>query len=317
MSLNSALRLLLEEYPKATQQEFKGNAVANFIRDEIPAYVKTITNNNQRYIIQGSPGKGNWAAVPWIAVLDRFITETVQDSYYVVREDFSGIYLSLNQGVTTVQKQYGSGAKEALNIRAKDYLARFGTVENKYIKGPINLACNKGSKLGPLYEVGSIISIYYPANEIPDDRILSEDLTEILEKYFLLTGKESQLFTENEIEDDEEGLEFENLKKVRIHKRIERNKKLAEKVKKLKGCTCEACGFNFEEKYGELGRGFIEAHHLLPLHTLKGDKIALDPIKDFSVLCANCHRMVHRSESVSDINEFRAKHVVIEKPINH
>lgn len=70
MSLNSALRLLLEEYPEATEQEIKGNAVANFIRDDIPEFVKTITNNNQRYVIQGSPGKGNWAAVPWVAVLD-------------------------------------------------------------------------------------------------------------------------------------------------------------------------------------------------------------------------------------------------------
>lgn len=313
MSLNTALNLLVEEYPKAMKDEFKSNPVANFIRTEIPEYIKEITNDNQRYIIQGSPGKGNWANIPWIAIFDRFITDTVQDGYYVVylvKEDFSGIYLSLNQGVTTVQKQYGSDAKKALLIKAEDYLARFGKIEGKYITGTIDLSCTIDSRLGLLYEAGSILSIYYEANQIPNDEILAKDLKELLEKYLLLSSKESALLTENEIEDDEENLEYENLQKIRTHKRIERNKKLAAKVKKLKGYTCEACGFNFETKYGVLGKDFIEAHHLIPLHTLQIDKIALDPVRDFSVLCANCHRMIHKSEFVSEISVFRAKYIV-------
>ena len=36
MSLNAALSLFLEEYPLATQSEFSGNAVAEFIRKEVP-----------------------------------------------------------------------------------------------------------------------------------------------------------------------------------------------------------------------------------------------------------------------------------------
>lgn len=313
MSLNAAFKLLIEEYSKATLLPFKGNEVAEFIRKEIPEYVSEITGNNDRYLVEGSPGKGNWAYVPWVAVLDRFITETVQDGYYVVyliKENFSGIYLSLNQGVTTVQNQYGSGAKDALRVRASDYLARLGNSSNKYIKGPIDLAITPKSKLGPLYEVGAICSLFYSAENIPNDEILKKDLLNILDLYFILTSKENQLFNLNELEDDEAGLEYENLKKVRTHKRIERNRKLAEKVKKLKGYTCEACGFNFEKEYGEIGKGFIEAHHLTPIHKLEGEKVALDPLKDFSVLCANCHRMIHRSELVSEVNEFRAKYIV-------
>jgi len=313
MSLNAALKLLIEEYPKAMLLPFKGNEVAKFIREKIPEYVLEITGKNDRYLVEGSPGKGNWAYVPWIAVLDRFITETVQDGYYVVylvKEDFSGICLSLNQGVTTVQNQYGSGAKDALRVRASDYLARLGGSVNEYIKGPIDLAITPKSKLGPLYQVGSICSLFYSAENIPNDEVLKEDLINILGVYFILTSRENQLFNSNELEDDEAGLEYENLKKVRTHKRIERNKKLSEKVKKLKGCICEACGFNFEKEYGELGKGFIEAHHLTPIHKLVGEKVALDPIKDFSVLCANCHRMIHRSEFVSEVNEFRARYIV-------
>lgn len=312
MSLNTALKILIEEYPKAIEQPFKENEVANFIRNDIPEYIKEIIGSNDRFKIQGSPGQGNWAGVPWVAVLDRFITETVQDGYYVVylvKEDFSGIYLSLNQGVTTVQKQYGSAAKEALEIRAKDYAARIGQIPQGMTSGSIDLACAGKSKLGPLYEVGSILSFFYSAENLPDDNQLARDLEKVLSLYYLLSTKEAQLYTDNELEDDESGLEFENLKKIRVHKRIERNTKLSKKVKKLKGCTCEACCFNFAEMYGEIGDGFIEAHHLKPLHTLTGEKIALDPVKDFAVLCSNCHKMIHRSEFVSDVVEFRGKYV--------
>jgi len=59
MSLNAALTLFLEEYPKAIAQPFAGNTVAEFIRQDVPDVIKAITGNNDRYIVQGSPGQGN------------------------------------------------------------------------------------------------------------------------------------------------------------------------------------------------------------------------------------------------------------------
>lgn len=199
MSINAALKILLEEYPGAKAQDFKGNAVADFIRNEIPTQVADSLSLGARYIIEGSPGKGNWASVPWIAILDKFITETVQDGYYVVyliKEDFSGLYLSLNQGVTTVRKQYGATAKDALEIRAKDYLARLGEVEDKYIKGHINLACSPISHLAKLYECGSILSVYYDKKTLPEDNVLSSDLSNIIRIYFLFSPK-NQTYSTN------------------------------------------------------------------------------------------------------------------------
>jgi predicted HNH restriction endonuclease len=55
--------------------------------------------------------------------------------------------------------------------------------------------------------------------------------------------------------------------------------------------ACEACGFDFNDTYGEHGRWFIEVYHLLPLHAFTpGTRTRL---QDLAVLCANCHRMVH------------------------
>lgn len=84
---------------------------------------------------------------------------------------------------------------------------------------------------------------------------------------------------------------------MRLHKRYERDPKLVREKRKAAAATedlaCEVCGFDFEAAYGDLGRGYIEVHHTRPVHTLlAGTKTKLD---DLALLCANCHRMAHRT----------------------
>ncbi|MFF8450276.1 HNH endonuclease [Streptomyces leeuwenhoekii] len=55
---------------------------------------------------------------------------------------------------------------------------------------------------------------------------------------------------------------------------------------------CEVCDFDFTLTYGELGEGYIEVHHVTPLHVSGTRETKLD---DLACLCANCHRMCHRS----------------------
>jgi 5-methylcytosine-specific restriction protein A len=307
MSINAALTLFLEEYPTACSASFANHPVADFIRLEMPRIIRAAIGDNERYIIKGSPGQGNWARVPWVAIFDRFVTESAQDGYYLVylvREDFSGVYLSLNQGVTTVERQYGAEAKEALAIRARDFLARIGDVAG-VIEGPIDLRAGQRSRYGPLYEQGAICSIFYERDSIPADQSLLSDLRLFLDYYFKLVVSETSLVDHSNTEEDEVAVSWEDLRKLRIHKRLERNRSLASKVKRLLGFTCQACGMNFEEKYGSIGKGYIEAHHLTPIADLHGKRVALDPKKDFAVLCSNCHRMIHKSQFVSDIEMFR------------
>lgn len=159
----------------------------------------------------------------------------------------------------------------------------------------------------PPYEAGNIIAKYYPANNLPDEQQLQSDILEILKIYELLSYNEGLPRTQAERENDEEKYKgFEDLKKFRLHKRIERNIQLSKKVKKLQGYTCKACSLNFEEKYGSLGKEFIEAHHLIPISTINGDKIQLDIRTDFTVLCSNCHSMIHRLEDPSNLEQLKS-----------
>ena len=68
--------------------------------------------------------------------------------------------------------------------------------------------------------------------------------------------------------------------------------------------ACEACGFDFERSYGERGIGFAECHHTVPLSKLS-DKTRVST-DDLAIVCANCHRMIHRFEPWITVSQVRS-----------
>lgn len=96
---------------------------------------------------------------------------------------------------------------------------------------------------------------------------------------------------------------------TRVHVTRERNRKIVEKKKvaelALTGrLQCQVCTFDFEERYGERGRGFIEVHHIKPVHTLVEGEITR--LGDLALVCANCHRMIHSARPWLEIPELKA-----------
>lgn len=67
--------------------------------------------------------------------------------------------------------------------------------------------------------------------------------------------------------------------------------------------ACEACGFDYAVQYGELGSGYIECHHRLPLG--QGDERETS-IEDLALLCASCHQMIHRSKLALSVDDLKA-----------
>jgi 5-methylcytosine-specific restriction enzyme A len=95
--------------------------------------------------------------------------------------------------------------------------------------------------------------------------------------------------------DDEEETAPEGRLLIRLHVTRERSRRLRQrKIEAVRGrgqpVVCEACGFDFERTYGDRGRGYIECHHVLPLYATGNRTTRL---QDLSLLCANCHRMIH------------------------
>jgi len=106
---------------------------------------------------------------------------------------------------------------------------------------------------------------------------------------------------ENEIvPEDEESAFPEGKKKYAMHRSLERDVSIAKKakakcLKETGNLVCNVCKANFYELYGDLGYGFIEAHHKIPVSRLSENKNKIKTrILDFALVCSNCHRMLHR-----------------------
>lgn len=72
------------------------------------------------------------------------------------------------------------------------------------------------------------------------------------------------------------------------------------------GLSCAICGFNFLDKYGDIGKDFIHVHHIRQISTI-GKKYTIDPIKDLRPVCPNCHSMIHRTKTPMSIEELKRR----------
>ena len=84
----------------------------------------------------------------------------------------------------------------------------------------------------------------------------------------------------------------------------ERNAEDRLKVLERDCYTCQVCGMRFDERYGEIGKDFIEVHHLYPVCNM-GENYQFDPMdreKGLVCLCSNCHSMIHRGGHWEEID---------------
>lgn len=77
-----------------------------------------------------------------------------------------------------------------------------------------------------------------------------------------------------------------------LSNRYERNRLNRELCLQANGYTCRICGFNFERKYGMIGKRFIHVHHIDQL-SISGGAHVIDPVHDLIPVCPNCHAMLH------------------------
>ena len=300
------LQRVFSEYGAARDEELAGHSFAAWIRNELPKAFEADTFEYPNLKWVASAGQGRWADAPWLAAFDPLATETAREGYYPVylfNRSLDAVYLSLNQGMANLREELGVQAKATLAHRASMLRAHVSPdYESRFNISPINLqASSSGSRLA-FYEPGHAFGIRYSADAIPGEEDLIQDIGEMLRLYTLATfrgGTQELDTTGHAVADlgDEflEGSTIEEKRRKRLHYRVERNPNLAKKAKQFHGYRCQVCGFEYEREYGRLGREYIEAHHLTPLASLPPDEpVRLSPKDDFAVVCANCHRMIHR-----------------------
>ncbi|PYD71039.1 HNH endonuclease [Novacetimonas hansenii] len=96
----------------------------------------------------------------------------------------------------------------------------------------------------------------------------------------------------------------EGAKKTVVVNHYERNTAARQACLQHYGLNCSVCSFNFEEKYGEHGQGFIHVHHIHPISE-QSEEYNVDPVRDLRPVCPNCHSMLHRGKDILSIEELR------------
>lgn len=302
----------MESYPTDPSWRdgtFAGAPAAAIVGKAVPDAIRA-TAIAEGYVVQGSAGKGDWTHTPWVAVLDPAETSTVEEGIYVVYLLSKGcerLYLTLNQGCTTLKDESGISAARA-ELSRRSAVMRGRLKPERLEAASIDLNTNVWR--ADLYEHGVVLSTAYDHANLPSDEDLKRDLEEALRLYRSALDQggwaaDDQIAAEAAGELGE--VTLTQAKLYRRHRQIERNPSHSRLVKQIQGTVCKGCGKDPAQTYGPIAAGMVDAHHLRPLSTLAaGERVTFNPRTDFAVLCPTCHRVIHRLEDAGDVEALRA-----------
>ena len=312
----------------------KGNKFASWVRSDIPEILKKKYNKELNgFEVHASPGITNWANSPWIVILDsKTCTQSngrvsVQAGFYVgyhFARNEKKIMFFLGQAEHNIKKNYPSDKVDLMLESRAMILKRKVPEYKKYFLDVSKSSAKKESKMKDRWINSSAFGAIYKTKDLPSEKYLIKDLINMIRLYKLAIERggvfESQ--TMNITLDQDHATSSEKAMQKHIHKEneivIQTDPKFINKLKKDSDYTCQACGLKYEKVYGNYSKknDFIEAHHIEPKFKVKRkaeiNKKMLRSAKDFAMLCANCHRMIHRmmrkeKDRVISLDEFKER----------
>jgi hypothetical protein len=188
--IKTAFDNIFLNYSRATRKAFGRDDALWKVFEELSTRLQDHLSNYLTLKIKWSVGRGSWAHVPWIACLDNRETDSSQDGVYPVylfREDLSGVYLALNQGIASLKEKYGTPeSRRILRKRAEQLRLDLPALERLKQAGfsldnKIDLHSSPPVKKN--YEASIIAYKFYPRGEISDDAELLADLDQVLRVY--------------------------------------------------------------------------------------------------------------------------------------
>ena len=317
---------ILNEYLSEKNNVFKDNNIANFLRKDIVQKIAIEAKINlEKYKIQGSPGQGKWADVPWVCIFDKGITVSAQKGYFLVylfKEDMSGFYLSLNQGWTQYKEKDGK-KQGIINIRKIRNKLR-EEIRSDFTEYNLNEISLGSGDLAQGYESGHILGKYYDAAKLPSDIELIDDLREMLGIYKELKGllnnqtfeemcfkylndEELYLDEEDYIQAIEETNYADDIPEAPQDKRPPmlsskgkrtwpRNPKIAKKALEKANYLCEIDGKHITFISNASKKNYMEPHHIIPMNEQDNFEKSLDVVGNLISCCPTCHRKIHYAE---------------------
>jgi hypothetical protein len=188
--VKTAFDNILGNYLRARLKPFGRQNALWRVFAELSDHFQTHLNDRPTLKVKWGVGKGNWVRVPWIAFLDSRETDSTKHGVYPVflfREDLSGVYLVLNQGLTRLKEKHGTPeARRILRERRAQLLRDIPAIPllkdaGFSLDNKIDLHTTGG--LEKDYEASVIAYKLYRRREIPNDAVLLNDLDKLLVAY--------------------------------------------------------------------------------------------------------------------------------------
>ncbi|MCT4617870.1 MAG: DUF3578 domain-containing protein [Marinisporobacter sp.] len=203
--LKTYFEKIMNGYLNARQYEsFGRHELGELFRKIIPEYLKDLSFiQKDQYQITGSIGQGNWAKVPWLALMNKKSTTSTQRGIYIVylfSEEMNKLYLTLMQGVTDIKNEHGKVKAKKLLIENAQSIRKEVDIQETEIINDIYVS---NGNLGEMYQAGTIAAIEYDKGNIPDDTILIKDLEKMIlyyERYLNKTEEKTEIDV-NEVEE--------------------------------------------------------------------------------------------------------------------
>lgn len=111
----------------------------------------------------------------------------------------------------------------------------------------------------------------------------------------------AKLLTASEVDTDDEQDEevfSEGRLLTRLHAKRERSKDIRAKAiksaRKSGPLSCKACEKSELTHLGRVAESMFEVHHIRPLSSLVENQTQTTRLSDVAILCADCHRLIHR-----------------------
>ena len=185
--LREFVERFIREYPIEKKKSLVNNPFANFITNEVPKNIFEIDIiEGEEYRVQGSVGKGAWAAVPWVAIYDKNITTSAQNGEYIVyllSVDNKILYVTFNQGCTELKNKCGK-IETIKKLKEKSSFIQEKIESRGFSKENINLLCEgEKNEKAEMYEAGCIFSKAYNIENLPEEFELREDLKNMIDIY--------------------------------------------------------------------------------------------------------------------------------------
>jgi len=98
------------------------------------------------------------------------------------------------------------------------------------------------------------------------------------------TGLTGDLNESTEIPETIASTLIEGAKRTITVNAYERNPQARKKCVNIHGCKCVVCGFDFEETYGEIGKGYIHVHHLTPISEIGNEYEIVNSHKNYTCI---------------------------------